>query len=99
MKLARDMPIFLSPNPVRVSMIFCAVHAAVRCSVTLKRKTRRRSRASTMNTYSTRKVEVGSVRKSNETKINGQLLSEGEILQSRTLTVSEYGGENRDESK
>jgi len=52
-----------------------------------------------MNTYSTRKLAVGSVRRSIETKINGQLLSEGEILQSRTLTVSEYGGENRDESE
>jgi len=31
--------------------------------------------------------------------INGQLLSEGEILQSRTLTVSESGGEYRDEGK
>jgi hypothetical protein len=27
------------------------------------------------------------------------LLSEGKILQSRTLTVSEYGGEDIDESK
>jgi hypothetical protein len=80
-------------------MICCAVHAAVGCSFTLKRNTRRRSRPSTMNTYSTKKVAVVSIRKSIETKINGQLLSEGEILQSRTLTVSEYGGENRDESK
>jgi hypothetical protein len=80
-------------------MIFCAVHAAVGCSVTLKRNTRHRLCASTMNTYSTRKLAVGSVRRSIETKINGQLLSEGEILQSRTLTVSEYGGENRDESE
>jgi len=31
--------------------------------------------------------------------INGQLLSEGEVLQSQTLTVSECGGEYRDEGK
>jgi len=31
--------------------------------------------------------------------INGQLLSEGEILQSQTLTVSESGGEYRDEGE
>jgi hypothetical protein len=31
--------------------------------------------------------------------INGQLLPEGEILQSQTLTVSECGGEYRDEGK
>ena len=31
--------------------------------------------------------------------INGQLLSEGEVLQSQTLTVSECGGEYRDKSK
>jgi len=31
--------------------------------------------------------------------INGQLLSEGEILQSQTLMVFESGGENRDEGK
>jgi hypothetical protein len=31
--------------------------------------------------------------------INGQLLSEGEILQSQTVTMSEFGGEYRDEGK
>ena len=31
--------------------------------------------------------------------INGQLLSEGEILQSQTLRVSECGGEYKDEGK
>ena len=31
--------------------------------------------------------------------INGQLLSEGEILQSQTMTVSECGGEHKDEGK
>jgi hypothetical protein len=31
--------------------------------------------------------------------INGQLLSEGEILQNQSLTVSECGGEYRDEGK
>src|SRR5215467_6512301 len=48
-------------------MIRCAVQAAVGCSVTLKCNTRRRSCANTMNTYSTRKVAVGTVRKSIET--------------------------------
>src|SRR5215470_14586756 len=48
-------------------MIRCAVQAAVGCSVTLKCNTRRRSYANTMNTYSTRKVAVGTVRKSIET--------------------------------
>ena len=31
--------------------------------------------------------------------INGQLLSEGDILQNQPLTVSECGGEYRDEGK
>jgi len=31
--------------------------------------------------------------------INGQLLSEGEILQRQTLRVSECGGEYRDEGR
>jgi hypothetical protein len=31
--------------------------------------------------------------------INGQLLSDGEILQSQTLTMSECEGEYRDEGK
>jgi len=31
--------------------------------------------------------------------INGQLLSEGEILQSQTMTVSECGGEYKDEGR
>jgi len=31
--------------------------------------------------------------------INSQYLSEGEILQSQTLTVSECGGEYREEGK
>src|SRR5262249_7679718 len=46
------------------SMICCAVHTAVGCSVTLKCTTRLRWCASTTSTNSTRNAAVGTVKKS-----------------------------------